>query len=1134
MMLSFARGRVPARERVPVPFHARSVSTAAALLFIVSLALLACGATPAGAQVQQVPIMAPAQVPMGGGRSYPTQTYFIAFNSLNDGDYKTALDQYTRELRGAYRNGQTRWLDSICDYTMVGECDYRLGDYSDALENFNAALQLYMANSDWMLRVQFPPTLGSSGPSRGAPWGKSTRGTAPARIPETLPIGVGNFDPNQLNAVLQRGGGVISPPMYLSINVQEIVRCTCLAMLRRQEILGPLVTHDTLTDEVLATTSRRQGPPNHWSEAWLDALQATAYNSAGKEGQAIALLKRSLLMQGQFDHPLTGLALLQLGQLSMETGDYKTAGGYFEEATYTGYDYSDATVITEGFKKLFLAHLLAGDVATLDTLLTQAEGWARNKARELEATILLMAAESLADRGDRQQAVALLGDATGTIGRRTMGMCEIGSQLYFLTALTQYQAGAINSGDTAFNNALQWYKNGGSKWLFQIGQADNLCVSNPNGRYDRHVAMPLYADMLRDPTPADWAMQPLESLAVMATPHPLPFEHWLEIAVQQATSADAAAQGALLISDLARRHRFLSTQPFGGRLLALRWLLEAPPETLDKQAALQRQELLTRYPKYAEAADKVRQLRADITQAGVIADARDAQHALSGKFNELAALTTTQENILHEIAVRREPANFVFPPVRSVKQVQHDLGSDKLLLTYFATSHAMYGGFYSSDRSSLWKIDNPALLEKRTVALLKALGNYDANHELQEAQLSDEMWQQAAKDVLASALSNPKTAFNAEFKELIIVPDGLMWYVPFGILPMGDPKDNTPLISRMRIRYAPTVGLAMNDRAGRKAAPDLGVVAGKLYPSQSADFTAGALDDIRHAATHAVALHAPLPAISPLVGAMLDGVVVLDDIPATTPQSGPYDWSPVPLEKNNKNVGALSTWLELPWKNTDVFVFPSFHTAAENGLKTVGTTPGNDLFLATTGLMATGARTILISRWRTGGQTALDLVRQFIQELPFSAADEAWQRAVELVSQSPLDPQREPRIRLKPDSPPINAQHPFFWAGYLLIDSGATPQEIDQLQNKPQIMKLDTKKADNNAAAQNPANAPSANVPPAVPPQPADANAVNAKSFEIKSGNAKAGEEKSGDTKPLTLPELNAPQKTGEMKPGGT
>jgi len=81
----------------------------------------------------------------------------------------------------------------------------------------------------------------------------------------------------------------------------------------------------------------------------------------------------------------------------------------------------------------------------------------------------------------------------------------------------------------------------------------------------------------------------------------------------------------------------------------------------------------------------------------------------------------------------------------------------------------------------------------------------------------------------------------------------------------------------------------------------------------------------------------------------------------------------------------------------DVVVLPGFHTAAEDALKRLHRgPPGNEVFLSVCGLMANGRRTLLISRWRTGGQTSFDLVREFVQELPANLRrpPDAWQRAV--------------------------------------------------------------------------------------------------------------------------------------------
>ncbi len=91
--------------------------------------------------------------------------------------------------------------------------------------------------------------------------------------------------------------------------------------------------------------------------------------------------------------------------------------------------------------------------------------------------------------------------------------------------------------------------------------------------------------------------------------------------------------------------------------------------------------------------------------------------------------------------------------------------------------------------------------------------------------------------------------------------------------------------------------------------------------------------------------------------------------------------------------------------------------------------------------MSTGTRTVLLSRWRSGGQSSLDLVREFTQELPHTTPADAWQRAVQVVSNSPLAVESEPRVKkltdASADGPALRASHPFFWAGYMLVDGGS-------------------------------------------------------------------------------------------------
>jgi len=126
-------------------------------------------------------------------------------------------------------------------------------------------------------------------------------------------------------------------------------------------------------------------------------------------------------------------------------------------------------------------------------------------------------------------------------------------------------------------------------------------------------------------------------------------------------------------------------------------------------------------------------------------------------------------------------------------------------------------------------------------------------------------------------------------------------------------------------------------------------------------------------------------------------------------------------------------------------------TAMAGGLSKLPARPGDDLFLATTDLLAAGSRRAIVSRWRMGGKVAVDLVEEFLRDVATAASDEAnaagpraaesWHRAVNLVTAEQPDPAREPRIKQSAAKGSaknvlLDAKHPFFWAGYVLIDCG--------------------------------------------------------------------------------------------------
>jgi len=476
----------------------------------------------------------------GMERHTPSNTYYTDFGPFYDGEYLDALRGFESESRSSIKTVQSRWIDSICYETMCGECYFQMGRLDTALQRYTNALELYRRFPDWMIKVQFSPTIRAAfaGARKAVPWGQSSRHSVLGSYPASEKILQGQID---MNDVAQHGG-VLSPANYFPITPHEIVRCTALSLRRRAALLGPLCKHDQLSNDVAAALTRPAGPPNHWSECYVDLEHGLALVAGGREGQAIGYLQRAVLAGGEFDHPLTSVALLELGHQALMVGKYDEASKFFEEATYavvntySGTPYvTDYGVLEEAFRYGALTHLLANRKGLFPPL-EPAILWAkRYHLRQLQTSLLLSAAENYAVLGQSRQAAAMLDEARAAIGRRTMGGGSIGARLSYLAALVAYQQKRIPEGNTAFAAAMGYMqhgsaapvfrgKTGGSLWLLHIGLADNLYT---DGGVTPRGALDLFGEVLRDPRPADWAFDPMESLAALMTPHPLPLEQGL-------------------------------------------------------------------------------------------------------------------------------------------------------------------------------------------------------------------------------------------------------------------------------------------------------------------------------------------------------------------------------------------------------------------------------------------------------------------------------------------------------------------------------------------------------------------------------------------------------------------------------
>jgi tetratricopeptide (TPR) repeat protein len=971
---------------------------------------------------------------IGPDRTVPGTDYFMVMRELEEGEYKDAYKHFSDTWRGALKDVDGRWIDSICHHAMIGESLYRMGQTGEALDHYTQAINLFLRYPTWLIRVQWDSVSvtpsGQATNLRPVPWGKSRRKSRPGHIPDKMAVGIGNID----NSDVVRRGGVVRNPYLRPVVGAEIVRATALAIRRRREILGPVCRHDALTAKLLSTFSQSLTPQRHWSESWVALEAGLAYASFDQTQQALEALKRAEVVGGQFDHPLTSVALFEQGRLMLEANKLEEAADFFLEASYAAFHYPDLTVLEEALRYGHIVHLISGKKGVYPPLVAAAQ-WARVKSyRELEVSLAVCLAEAFAANGQTNNAKEWLGTARKTMANRSIQASRIGARWQLQTAVASYQAGSDRAGAEALAGALKFQRMASNR-LFQIRIADDRAP-----KLSPRMAMILYGKVLAETTSTAWASDPLESLAVMTTPHEQPFENWFTVAYEAKHHEDAVQ-----IAEWTRRHRFFSTLELGGRMMALRWLLEGPDDVLDEKAVVQRQDLFGRYPQYAKLSAQVKKMRTELRATTLVPVDPDAVKKQRDLLAQLAKAGEQQEVILHEMALRREPVAILFPPVKKLADIQRALPSGHALWVFFATQKGdLYSFMFNNSQYDVWRVASVDRLKKLLPQLLQTLGNHSASGELSFApggelatsQSRKAGWRQHAAQIRDALIEGSRVDLAVIGEELTIVPDGALWYLPFETLPVGPAENSVCLISRNRVRYSAFASLAVPFRRTptRLGSVVLAPVA-KLHPQQQVAGGEAAVVDLKRVVP-AVTGMTDAPAVpTPTVAKLADALIVLAEIDPP-PAEKPYEWAPVPLDRSRAN-GALEHWFTMPWGGPEIVVLPGYRTSAETGLKGKNAGNGRDLFLASCGLLSTGARTILISRWRVGGKTANDLVREFVQELPHTSPADAWQRSVQLLMESTIDPTAEPRVRGVDENLVPKAEHPFFWAGYLLVDSGA-------------------------------------------------------------------------------------------------
>ena len=389
--------------------------------------------------------------------------------------------------------------------------------------------------------------------------------------------------------------------------------------------------------------------------AWIDLLRGLAQAGAGKLDEADNLLGRSLVIDGQFDHPLTGVALLEQGRIAAIRGDTRRATQLFAEAGYSAFYFEDFDVLTESALNGWLNHLASGAAGVyppLDPIAT----WAQtNRLHHVATKLRLAQAESLLWLNQMAAAASIIDDVGRRIGEMRTGLP--GVHLLYAAGSHCKSCKAVSIGRRSFDARSG---SASRRLAAQLSNRTLRTTCTTSRAASARVALELYNGLLADPSPADWLRNPLDAMAVVQTGHDAAFDRWFLAALER-----KEPPLALEVAERAKRRRFLATQPLGGRLLALRAILESPEADLSRDGLAQRQQLLGSFPGIPQIGRRGPATLSPTCKAApcwpqTAADAKP----LNALYDQWDRNATDRQHILAQLAVRRLPSSLEFPPMR--------------------------------------------------------------------------------------------------------------------------------------------------------------------------------------------------------------------------------------------------------------------------------------------------------------------------------------------------------------------------------------------------------------------------------------------------------------------------------------
>lgn len=954
---------------------------------LLALAWLLMASTPSFAQ--------PAlQIPQ---QTYPSQTYYQALEVYRTGELSLAIKGFEDALSRSRRDTQGRWIDAIPVHAMLAECHYEAGNLRLAHQHLDQALQIASRFPNWIMSLQWPPGQdpGMRQSVNRAPWW-----TGPAfgvaYAPRKIPL---NMTSTNIGAGPDGQVGVSTVSTAQSIDAIEILRGLGMVYYRRQVILGPLAINEPLLERSIKSLGKAPGSAGPLGIGTVSSVNALAGLANGGGPREAASATASSTINGNYVHPLTPVLLCGAARVLATSDKPETAyplalqaaaaAAMLEQPEWS----AEAFEIAVGVKP----DRVAGEVYQASSAAMQV--FSRD-SRLATARIGIVAAEAAMDAGRPNEAEQAFQLAGGLLDRRDIELPRRSAYFQYVNARRSAARGDLPASDLAIKQLVSFTSRRtgleSTPRLYQLRLIESAARAAKLGGKTSEALLEEY---LRSPRQAIWMNDPVDALGFIAADHSATMAGWIRAAATRNSGVDVLVRG-----DVQALRQFSSQLPLAGRVLQARWLASAPDAALSPDAIA-----LRKNP--PAALMRLRQM----TQQPVPDDPAEAR--VQADATEMAAYT---------VALQRVDLPVAFPRPLTAKSDFERLADDEAVLAFIPAGNNMLGVLATNKKTTVWPVNGYRTLPAQIGRLMQEIGVGRKRASAAQLPADDAAWRAAAVQIRDRVI--PKMDALKDVKRLAIVPTAGLWYLPFEILPVGD-ADSPLLGDQQKILYAPTPGLALYSTPASDRPATVGILTQLFFAPRDGERNEELSEAIRTAVENPVVLPGAASVPGRWVGSKCRHIVVAAAL-TPSPNSAPFAWSPLGYDAGMPG-GLLDDWMRLPMSPPQSLVLPGLRTGAPQAQSN----NGDEIFFAAMALHGSGVSQLILARWPVGGESTAGLLKEYVQELPFSGVEDSWRRALAVLRETELDPAAEPLLSDEDAKrQALTGNPPLFWAGYMLFD----------------------------------------------------------------------------------------------------